>query len=59
MKSKQELIKKAKAEWNENWNEKMIDYDPENNLYTVWVGREDIYKAFFDADTLKCIGTKC
>ena len=23
----------------------------------VWVGRTDIYKAFFDADTLECTGT--
>ena len=59
MKSKQELIKKAKEEWNEDWNEGMIEYNAEYNEYTVWVGREDVYKAFFDADTLKCVGTKC
>lgn len=48
MKTKQELIEKAKKEWGETWNE-----------YIVWVGKPDIYKAFFDADTLRCIGTKC
>lgn len=38
MKTKQELIEKAKKEWGETWNEGMIEYD---------------------ADTLRCIGTKC
>jgi hypothetical protein len=37
----------------------MIEYDAEYNEYIVWVGKPDIYKAFFDADTLRCIGTKC
>ncbi len=36
-----------------------IEYDAEYNEYIVWVGKPDIYKAFFDADTLRCIGTKC
>ena len=56
MKTKQELIEKAKKEWGETWDEGMIEYDAE---YIVWVGKPDIYKAFFDADTLNCIGTKC
>ena len=59
MKTVNELIKKAKKDWGEDWNAGMIEYDKEYNQYIVWVGREDIYKAFFDADTLKCIGTKC
>ena len=37
----------------------MIEYDAEYNEYIVWVGKPDIYKAFFDADTLECTGTKC
>lgn len=57
--TKQELIEKAKKEWGETWNEGMIEYDAEYNEYIVWVGKPDIYKAFFDADTLRCIGTKC
>ena len=59
MKTKQELIEKAKKEWGETWDEGMIEYDVEYNEYIVWVGKPDIYKAFFDADTLRCIGTKC
>lgn len=59
MKSKQELIKKAKELWNEDWNEGMIEYDAEYNEYVVWVGRADVYKAWFNADTLECMGTKC
>lgn len=59
MKSKQQLIEKARKEWGENWDESMIEYDSEYNQYTVWVGRADIYKAFFNADTLQCVGTKC
>ena len=59
MKTKQELIKKAKKEWGETWSEGMIEYNAEYNEYIVWVGKPDIYKAFFDADTLECIGTKC
>jgi len=59
MKTKQELIEKAKKEWGETWDEGMIEYDAEYNEYIVWVGKPDIYKAFFDADTLRCIGTKC
>ena len=59
MKTKQELIEKAKKEWGETWDEGMIEYDAEYNEYIVWVGKPDIYKAFFDADTLNCIGTKC
>lgn len=55
----QELIEKAKREWGENWNAGMIEYDEDNNLYVVWVCNGDVYKAFFDADTLKCVGTKC
>ena len=53
MKTKQELIEKAKKEWGETWDEGMIEYDAEYNEYIVWVGKEDIYKAFFDADTLE------
>ena len=37
----------------------MIEYNAEYNEYIVWVGKPDIYKAFFDADTLECTGTKC
>lgn len=59
MKTLQELIEKAKKEWGETWDEGMIEYDAECNEYIVWVGKPDIYKAFFDADTLRCIGTKC
>lgn len=59
MKTKQVLIEKARTEWGETWDEGMIEYDVEHNEYIVFVGRSDIYKAFFDADTLKCIGTKC
>ncbi|MDO4549534.1 MAG: hypothetical protein Q4D04_15700 [Clostridia bacterium] len=59
MKTKQDLIRKAKKDWNETWDEGMIDYDAQSNLYTVYIGRTDIYKAFFDADTLQCVGTKC
>ncbi|MDD4445160.1 MAG: hypothetical protein PHC36_05065 [Eubacteriales bacterium] len=59
MKTKQDLIRKAKKDWKETWNEAMIGYDAESNLYTVYVGRMDVYKAFFNADTLQCVGTKC
>ena len=59
MKTKQELIEKAKKEWGETWDEGMIEYNAEYNEYIVWVGKPDIYKAFFDADTLECTGTKC
>lgn len=59
MKTKQELIEKAKKEWGETWDEGMIEYDAEYNEYIVWVGKPDIYKAFFNADTLECTGTKC
>jgi len=59
MKTKQDLIRKAKKDWKETWNEAMIDYDAESNLYTVYVGRMDVYKAFFNANTLQCVGTKC
>ena len=59
------LIKKAKEEWNEDWNLGMMSFDAENNCIDVFVdkfypdSREYVYKAFFDADTLKCLGTKC
>ena len=56
MKTKQELIEKARTEWGETWDEGMIEYNAEYNEYIVWVGKPDIYKAFFDADTLNCIG---
>lgn len=59
MKTAKELIEKARKEWNEEWDEGMIEYDATYNEYVVWVGRADIYKAFFDADTLECKGTKC
>lgn len=59
MKTAKELIEKARKEWNEEWDEGMIEYDATYNEYVVWVGRPDIYKAFFDADTLECKGTKC
>ena len=59
MKTKQDLIEKAKKEWGETWDEGMIEYNAEYNEYIVWVGKPDIYKAFFDADTLSCTGTKC
>ena len=53
------LIEKARKEWNENWTLSMMEYDKEYNEIVVYVGRYDIYKAYFDADTLKCVGTKC
>lgn len=52
------LIEKAKK-WNENWTLGMMEYIEEDNIIMVWVGRSDIYKAWFDADTLECRGTKC
>ena len=54
----EQLAKKAKG-WGENWSVADMEYDAEYNQITVWVGRADVYKAFFDADTLECIGTKC
>ena len=59
MKTVDELIEKAKKDWGETWDKGMIEYNAEYNEYVVYVGRTDIYKAFFDADTLSCIGTKC
>lgn len=59
MKTEQELIKKAKEEWGETWDEGMMEYNADFNEYVVWVGREDVYKAYFNADTLECTGTKC
>lgn len=59
MKTAKELIEKARKEWSEEWDEGMIEYDATYNEYVVWVGGPDIYKAFFDADTLECKGTKC
>jgi hypothetical protein len=53
------LIEKAKNEWNEDWNSGMMEFDEENNEIIVWIGKADCYKAWFDADTLQCIGTKC
>lgn len=53
-----DLVAKAKG-WGEKWDASMMEYDPEYNQITVWVGRADVYKAFFDADTLRCLGTKC
>lgn len=53
------LIEKAKKEWNENWDLGMMEYDEEYNEIVVWVGRTDVYKAWFNADTLECLGTKC
>ena len=53
------LIKKAKEEWNETWTLGQMEYDEQYNEIIVWVGRTDVYKAWFDADTLKCNGTKC
>ncbi len=58
-KQMEKLIEKARHEWKENWTRGMMEYDPTYNQITVWVGRKDIYKAFFDADTLRCVGTKC
>ena len=55
----EKLIKKAKKEWGENWTLSMMEYDEQYNEIIVWVGRTDVYKAFFDAATLKCTGTKC
>lgn len=54
----EKLVIKAKS-WGEKWDVSMMEYSPEYNQITVWVGRADIYKAFFDADTLACLGTKC
>lgn len=59
MRTKQDLIRKASKDWGETWDEGMIDYDAETKLYTVYVGRMDVYKVFFNADTLECVGTKC
>lgn len=53
------LIKKAKKEWHKNWSLGMMEFDDEYNEIIVWVGDRDVYKAWFDADTLKCKGTKC
>ena len=53
------LAKKAKEEWGKTWTLGMMEYDEEYNEIIVWVGEEDVYKAWFDADTLKCNGTKC
>ena len=58
-KQMEKLIEKARREWKENWTRGMMEYDPTYNQITVWVGREDVYKAFFDAETLRCVGTKC
>ena len=55
----EKLAKKAKAEWGEDWSTSAMDYIEEYNEIVVWVGRMDVYKAFFDADTLECTGTKC
>lgn len=53
------LIKKAKEEWNETWTLGQMEYDEQDNEIIVWVGRIDVYKAWFNADTLECTGTKC
>lgn len=53
------LAEKAQKEWGENWTPSMMDYNEEYNEIVVYVGRPDIYKAWFDADTLQCKGTKC
>ena len=58
-KQMEKLIEKARCEWKENWTRGMMEYDLTYNQITVWVGREDVYKAFFDAETLRCVGTKC
>lgn len=55
MKTKQDLIEKAKKDWKKNWKETDIDYEAETNTYTVWMKK---CKAFFNADTLTCLGTK-
>ena len=53
------LIKKASEEWGKNWTAGMMEYSEEYNQITVWVDEPGVYKAFFDADTLECVGTKC
>ena len=58
-KQMEKLIEKARREWKENWTLDMMEYDPTYNQIVVWVGRADIYKAYFDAETLRCVGTKC
>ena len=55
----EKLIEKAKKTWGEEWDLPMMEYDEQYNQIIVWVGRTDIYKAFFDASTLECTGTKC
>lgn len=55
----QQLVEKARTRWNENWSVSMMDYNEEFNQIIVFVGRYDVYKAFFDFDTLECTGTKC
>ena len=52
------LIEKAKG-WGEKWTLGMMEYDSEYNEIVVYVGRMDVYKAGFDADTLECKWTKC
>lgn len=70
MKTKKELIELTNMEWEKSekgdedkwlkgWKESMIEYEAEDNIYVVYVGRHDVYKAFFDADTLEFLGTKC
>lgn len=55
----QKLSDKARQKWGEDWPVSAMEYSSEYNQITVWVGRTDVYKAFFDADTLECVGTKC
>lgn len=54
----EQLARKAIA-WGENWSVSDMEYSAEYNEITVWVCQPDCYKAFFDADTLECTGTKC
>lgn len=59
MKTVDELIEKAKKDWGETWDKGMIEYNADLHEYVVWVGRADVYKAYFNADTLECTATKC
>lgn len=53
------LAQKAKNEWNKNWRISDMEYNADSNTITVWVCEPGCYKAFFDPDTLECVGTKC
>jgi hypothetical protein len=52
---KQALIKKFKDSWGKELSYYAIDYNKDENMFTVW---EETQKVFFSVDTLECLGWK-